>query len=55
VARNPLPDPDAVDIPRPALELVPAPAAEPGDHDAQPEEREQPGGTTADPLKLYAC
>jgi RNA polymerase primary sigma factor len=33
--------------------LVPAPAAEPGDHDAQPEEREQPGGTTADPLKLY--
>ena len=52
VARNPLPDPEAVDIPRPALELVPAPAAEPPDHDAQPEEREQPGATD-DPLKLY--
>src|SRR5215213_9986675 len=56
VERHPLPDSEPVEIPRPALELVAAPAAdEPDEHDE--EEKEKPragaGSGTEDPLKLY--
>src|SRR5215213_517764 len=48
VERNPLPDSGPAEILRPALELVPAPAAEPAEHE---EKEERP--STDDPLKLY--
>jgi len=52
VERNPLPDSEPAEILRPALELVPAPAAEPAEHEEKHEEKEE-RPTTDDPLKLY--
>jgi RNA polymerase primary sigma factor len=54
VARQPLPDPEPVESPRPPLELVPTPAAQ-EEHDEQEEKEDaEPVGPSAqDPLKLY--
>ena len=52
--RLPDPGPDPVEAPRPALELVPTPAAEPAEQEREEEEgSERPGPTAHDPLKLY--
>jgi RNA polymerase primary sigma factor len=54
MARHALPDPEPLESPRPPLELVPTPAAEPEDHDEGEEQRAEPAGPSADdPLKLY--
>ena len=56
VARQPLPDPEPVESPRPPLELVPTPAAEAAEEEHEQDEKEEaePAGPSADdPLKLY--
>jgi RNA polymerase primary sigma factor len=57
VERNPLPDPEPIELLRPALELVPAPAAEAAEplahEDDEEKEKQEPPGPTDDPLKLY--
>jgi RNA polymerase primary sigma factor len=53
VERHPLPDPEHVEMLRPALELVPAPAAEPIEDDAPAKKPRAAPGSDTDPLKLY--